>query len=179
MEELLRTVRLCQPDWEARRRITFTASAVEKPAWLAWRDSVFAPMLPVIERARDAAARGALKDLVDCDLALDSLLLTSAAAASREAGHTLAANHGSPTGERLWVRYCERVAEGKTPGHLAVALAVRAAAFHIAPANFLGAYLFLEACGGWKSYDAEKCVALIEDCLTVRPVAETPFLRAA
>jgi len=179
MEEVLRAVRLCQPDWEVRRRITFAAVVADAPAWLGWRDNVLPAMLPEIEIARDAASRGALKEVFACDENFEKILPPELTAASRQAGQALLSGNMRLNGDRLWLRYLERLNEGKTPGHFIVVMALRAAGFHIAPGNFLAAYLFLEASGGWKKFEAPRCVEMMEDCLASRRAAPFPILRAA
>ena len=73
--ELLRAVGLCHPGWNRLRGLTFAPDSSSCPAWLPWKERVFATILwPRIAEARSACAAGDLRALADCDQAIDSAL---------------------------------------------------------------------------------------------------------
>jgi hypothetical protein len=144
--ELLRAVRLCHPDWETAGRLTFRPPGLN---WTAWRDTIFLPALhPQFTAAFAAFSLGHRRELLQSDVSLDSLLPAPLAEASRRAGRRLLAGYTVPNAEKLWASYRERAIAGETPGHFAVAVAVRAAAFNLPLPLAISALLFLEARGG-------------------------------
>ncbi len=144
--ELLRAARLCHPDWESAGRLTFRPPLAD---WAVWRDTIFFPaVLPAFEAAFTAFVQGHRKELVASDSCLDASLPPDLAEASRRAGRRLAAEYTVPNAEKLWMHHRDRVGAGESPGHFAVMLAVRAAAFHLPRGSAVSALLFLEARGG-------------------------------
>jgi hypothetical protein len=144
--ELLRAARLCHPDWETAGRLTFRPPV---PSWTTWRDSVFLPALhPAFVTAYSAFALGHRRELAQNDAALDTSLPAALAEASRRAGRLLLAEYTVPNAEKLWTVYRDRVLAGEAPGHFAVALAIRAAAFYLPLPLAISTLLFLEARGG-------------------------------
>jgi hypothetical protein len=144
--ELLRAARLCHPDWETAGRLTFRPPITD---WTVWRDTIFFPaLLPAFEAAFTAFVQGHRKELTASDLALDAALPPELAEASRRAGRRLAAEYTVPNAEKIWLHHRDRVGAGEAPGHFAVMLAVRAAAFHLPQGAAVSALLFLEARGG-------------------------------
>lgn len=161
--ELLRAIRLCHPGWETPRKLTLAASG-QAPA--QWREKIWQPVLrPQLEAARAAAATGDLKALSACDRALERELPEKCREASRRPGRALLADYTAPPAEKGWRRYAKLASDDQTPGHLAIAVAVRAAAFHLAPAATLSGYLFLEAQGGLPDGDFPRWVKMIDECL--------------
>ena len=178
--DLMRAVRLCHPGWDALRGITFSAATVQTPPWQNWRTDIFLPVLrPQLEAAHFAAATADWRALTACDRALDDALPAGSAAASRRAGTTLMAAYDPPAAERLWARYRGMVAAGSSPGHLAVALAVRAAAFHFPPLALISAYVFLEARGGLSGRGMLAWVEMLEECLPGDGAAGSPQIKVA
>jgi hypothetical protein len=144
--ELIRAVRLCHPDWENAGRLTFRPPVGE---WTAWRDTVFLPVLhPRLAAAFSAFSQGHRRELVRNDGALETALPAPLGEASRRAGRLLLSGYTVPNGEKLWASYRDRVAAGEAPGHFAVVLAVRAAAFNLPLPQAVSALLFLECRGG-------------------------------
>ena len=57
--ELLRAVGLCHPGWNRLRGLTFSPDSSSCPAWLPWKERIFATILwPRIAEARSACAAG-------------------------------------------------------------------------------------------------------------------------
>lgn len=173
--DLMRAVRLCHPGWDTLGRVTLSANT---PAdGLSWLAEVFHPVLqPCLDAAFHAASRGDTPAVVGQDLTLDAALPAAAAAASRRAGTTLLEKFPAPPGERLWSRFTRRVAEGSSPGHLAVILSVRAAAFHLPPRLLFASCVFLEARAGMPGHGPTSWMHLVE---TARPSTAAPHIRAA
>ena len=95
--ELLRAVGLCHPGWSRLRGLTFSPDSSSCPAWLPWKERIFATILwPRIAEARSACAAGDLRALADCDQAIDSALPASFRAASSRAGRFLLAHYSAP-----------------------------------------------------------------------------------
>ena len=164
--ELVRAVRICHPGWEIASPGTFAVAPGPGLSWREWNVRLFQPVLrPLLEDAYRAARRGQGAGLLACDRQADDALPLAPAAASRRAGMKLLQGHSVPTGERVWWRYAGRVATGMTPGHLAVAVAVRAAAFHLPPALLSAAYLVLEARGARLDEEPGGVLSMVEACL--------------
>jgi len=178
--DLMRAVRFCHPGWDALRQITFSAAADQTPPWQNWRTDVFLPVLrPQLEAAHLAAATADWRALVVCDRALDDALPAGVATASRRAGASLMTAYDPPAAERLWARYRGLVAAGNSPGHLAIALAVRAAAFHFPPPALISAYVFLEARGGLSGRGMMAWVEMLEECLPGDGAVGSPQIKVA
>ncbi|MEI6338051.1 MAG: urease accessory UreF family protein [Verrucomicrobiota bacterium] len=178
--ELMRAIRLCHPGWDILRRITFSADVKADPPWRDWRTEVFLPVLrPQLERACLAAATADWRGLAVSDQALDAALPSVAATASRREGVALMRTYPAPTAERLWTKYGGLVATGETPGHLAIVLAVRAAAFHFPPAAVVAAYIFLEAHGGLTARGLAAWMEMVEHCLPGDGPAVSPQIKVA
>ncbi|MFZ4682841.1 MAG: urease accessory UreF family protein [Terrimicrobiaceae bacterium] len=175
----MRAVRLCHPGWDALQQITFSTAGQASP-WQDWRTEIFLPVLrPQIEAAHLAAATADWRALTACDRAIDDALPARSAAASRRAGASLMAAYDPPAAERLWTRYRGLVASGSSPGHLAVAMAVRAAAFHFPPSALISAYVFLEARGGLSGRGMMAWVEMLEECLPADGAAGSPQIKVA
>ncbi len=178
--DLLRAVRLCHPGWDALGRITFSADARQTPPWQKWRTDIFLTILrPQLQAAYHAATSADWRDLAAGDLALEGALPTESAAVSRRAGAALMTEYDAPAAERLWTRYRNLVAAGSSPGHLAIALAVRAAAFHFPPSTLISAYVFLEARGGLSGRDMPAWIEMVEQCLPDEGPAMSPQIKVA
>lgn len=173
--DLMRAVRLCHPAWDALGRVTLFPDAAADG--FAWRERVFHPVIqPRLEAAFRAACQSDASTLAAEDLALEAALSESAAAASRRAGLALLEKFPAPPGERLWHRHARQVLSGTSPGHLAMVVAVRAAAFHLPPPVLLASYVFLEARAGLPGRGLTVWMKLAE---AARPSASTPQIRAA
>ena len=150
------------------------------PAWLHWKEKVFAPvLLPEMEGAHFACASGDCRALAVFDCAIDSVLRPDLRKASRVAGAALMQGYSAPKSEKLWPRYRMLLNSGEVPGHLAIVCAVRGAAFHLSPAAMTSAYIFLEAKGGLPRSGIALWVSMVGDCLTVRHGLKYSNLRAA
>lgn len=172
--ELLRAARLCHPDWESAGRITFRPPLTD---WEVWRDTVFFPLvLPAFETAFAAFTLGHRKELAKSDASLDAGLPPALAGASRRAGQRLAAEYTVPNAEKLWMHHRDRVGAGESPGHFAVMLAVRAAAFHLPQGAAVSALLFLEGRGGRPDGTLREWEEMIA---AAQPKDRGPRLRAA
>lgn len=172
--ELLRAARLCHPDWESAGRLTFRPPLMD---WTAWRDTVFFPSLrPAFVAAFNAFGQGHRRDLAQSDSVLDSALPAKLAESSRRAGQRLLTSYTVPNAEKLWMYYRDRAGAGEVPGHFAVALAVRAAAFHLPQPLAIAALLFLEARGGHPDGLPAEWADMIAAAL---PKDGSPQLRAA
>ena len=172
--ELLRAARLCHPDWETAGRLTFRLPSQN---WTIWRDTVFLPVLyPAFAAAFSAFTQSHRRELAQADAALDSALSPSLAEASRRAGQRLLSGYTVPNAEKLWTSYRDRVTAGEAPGHFAVALAVRAAAFHLPQPLALSTLLFLEARGGNPDSLPGEWTEMIA---AAQPKESAPQLRAA
>ena len=173
--ELMRAVRFCHPGWDSSKRIT-----LRDADRAAWQTEVFLPVLrPQLEAAWHAAAAADWRGLMACDLALDQALPAGAVSGSRLAGAALLRDYPAPPGERLWTRYAALVADGKSSGHLGMALAVRAAAFHFSPAAMVAAYVFLEARGGLSGRSMISWMEIVEQCVPGDGTAVAPQIRVA
>jgi hypothetical protein len=178
--ELLRAVVLCHPGWAAIHPITFAPGMRCSPAWLHWKEDVFAPvLLPGMEGAHFASAAGDCRALAAFDSAIDSALPLELGKASRLAGAALMEGYSAPRSEKLWPRYRTLMISGEVPGHLAILCGLRAAAFHLPPAAMTGAYIFLEAKGGLPRSGIALWVSMVDDCLAVRRGLKNSNLRAA
>jgi hypothetical protein len=145
-DDLLRAARLCHPDWESAGRVTFRPPMAD---WAVWRETIFLPaVLPAFESAFAAFAQGHRKELAKSDALLETVLPPDLAGSSRRAGRLLAAGYTVPNAEKVWQHHCARVAAEESPGHFAVMLAIRAAAFHLPLGAAVSVLLFLEARGG-------------------------------
>lgn len=172
--ELLRAARLCHPDWETAGRLTFRPPLMN---WTAWRDTVFLPSIrPAYAGAFAAFEQGHRRELAQSDSVLDAALPPQLAEASRRAGQRLLTAHTVPNAEKLWAHYRDRVSAGEVPGHFAVALAVRAAAFHLPQPLALSAMLLFEARGGLPDGLSAQWLEMIAEAL---PKGGAPQLRAA
>lgn len=180
LEDLSRSARVCHPGWQSVGRITFIAGPGLTPPWSLWRDSVFLPVLvPALEQARSAGAAGDFKALLTCDAGLNEALPPALATYSRAAGAALAQNYTVPVGERLLMRYGQRIASGETPGHLATLLGLRTAIFHLPVSALLGVYVMMEAMGGLTRGGPKDWMEMTEDCLARRGDTGGSQLRAA
>jgi hypothetical protein len=160
---LLRTARLCHPDWEGIGQVTLEPARAAEP-WAAWKEEIFAPILrPKLSAMLHAATTGDGRAVEAMDRALDAELPAKLAAKSRHAGLMLVAAYTVPNGEKLWKRAKDRIETGEMPGHLASVIAVRAAAFHLPPLLVTGSYLLAEAMGAFG--ETPRCFPLIDDCL--------------
>ena len=178
--ELLRAVGLCHPGWRGLREVTFSPDSRACPAWLQWKEGVFATILwPRIEEARSASALGDLRALADCDRAIDSALPSSFRAPSSLAGRFLLAHYSPPKSERLWPRFHALISSGEAPGHLATLCALRGAIFHLSSIAISGAYIFLEAKAGLPRSGIELWVNMVADCLAPPGSTKISDLRAA
>ena len=176
--DLMRAVGLCDPSWESAGRLTFHPQILSRPAWQDWKINVFQPLLrPQLEAAVVGCAAGDGRAIELCDQALEAGLSPAQVKMSRNAGALLAAAYTPPSGERLWLRARERIAAGTWPGHLAVVIAMRAAAFHLPPIQAVGSYLLLEARGAFGRAAMPLCLEMVEDCLAEGP--SVPLLRVA
>jgi hypothetical protein len=177
VHSLLQTARLAHPGWETAGRVTFSAGRPVLGSWPAWRDAAFAPVLaPAFAAAQTAARSGDGRALAAIDAGLGARLHPELDAASRAAGRKLAEDFTVPPGEKLWARHRGRILAGETPGHFCVMLALRAAAFHLAPAAALDTVLLCEARGGFPEADLSVWLARINEA---RPAASGFQLRAA
>jgi hypothetical protein len=172
---LLRTVRTCHPAWDTVSAITLSADVRS-----VWIGDIFEPVLrPQLMAAFLAAAAGNERELEKCDLELDRELPAQGAAASRLAGGMLMENFPAPPAEKPWARYQRKVTAGDSAGHLAVVLAIRAAAFHLPCLSVVPAYVFLEACGGLPRMGIPVWMEVVEQCCPPGGPATVPQIRAA
>lgn len=177
--ELLRAVRVCHPSWESVRRLTFVPDR-SAPGWNSWLAGIFTPvLLPQLHAARLALAAGDASALQACERALEAGLPAGARAASAAAGSALARDFTVPNAEKSWLKYRDLVLAEKTPGHLAVVLALRSSAFHLAPASLTAAYVLLEARGGLPRQTPAVWMQMVDDCLLVKGTPVDAGLRAA
>lgn len=159
--DLIRAARLCHPGWETLGRVTLSSG--NAGIWAAdWFGKILRPQL---EAALLAAASGDAKALVAADLALDRALPEPGRESSRRTGGALLAQFAAPPAEKCWQRYARFVAGEESPGHLAIALAVRAATFHLAPNAVVSAYLLFEARGGLPDGTFPQWVRIVDECL--------------
>ena len=178
--ELLRAVVLCHPGWSRLGSITFARDMRFSPIWRRWKETVFVPViLPAIEGAQFAYARGDCQGLGICDKRIDAALPPDQKEASQLAGAALTQGYSVPKSEKLWARYRALVVSDELPGHLAILCAVRGAAFHLPQFSILSAYIFLEAKGGLQREEVTMCVSMVYDCLRERHDSKTSKLRAA
>ena len=178
--ELLRAVGLCHPGWSRLRGLTFSPDSSSCPAWLPWKEGIFATILwPGIAEARSACAAGDLRAVADCDKAIDSALPANFRAASSRAGRFLLAHYSAPKSERLWRRYHALIGSGDAPGHLATVCALRGAIFHLSSLGISGVYIFLEAKAGLPRSGVDLWVSMVVDCLTIECGPKVSGLRAA
>jgi hypothetical protein len=178
--ELLRAVGLCHPGWRRLGGLTFSPDSSSCPAWLPWKETIFANILwPRLEEARSACAIGDLRALADCDQAIDSALPLAVRAPSSRAGRFLLAHYSAPKSEKLWRRYHALIGSGEAPGHLATLCALRGAIFHLSSIAISGAYVFLEAKAGLPRSGVDLWVSMVVDCLTIRCARKISDLRAA
>lgn len=178
--ELLRVVGLCHPGWIGLQRVTFAPDSGSCPAWLHWKERVFATVfLPRIEQARFASSAGDWQALAACDRAIDSALPSGLSKTSSLAGKALIEQYCAPKSEKLWPRYQAMVASCKVPGHLAILCALRGAAFHLSPTAILSAYIFLEAKGGLPRSGMDLWTNMVGDCLGSNGNTKNSSLRAA
>jgi hypothetical protein len=141
--------RVANPDFAVAGAVTFHAGASFTHAAVAWRDSIFAPMLvPALRSALGHARRGELRELSALDKKLSEQLGEIARESSIRAGRRLALRSSGLQGDRLLPRLGEWVRDGATPGHLAIVFAARCAAFSLPDRIAVGAYLFEEMCAG-------------------------------
>ncbi len=177
--EVLRVVRLCHPHWESLSRVTYRPQKTD-PVWAGWRDEIFLPVVyPALQAMRLSSATGDRQGLMARDRGLDEGLPAEAGARSRRAGHALMKAFPAAPGEKLWRHFGVAMEEGKTPGHLAAVLAVRAAAFHVAPALLTAAYAYMEARSGLGDSGVTQWMAMSDDCVRASAKQGATGLRAA
>lgn len=177
--EVLRTARLCHPDWDGGTAVTFQTQSKDS-CWNVWRDSVFIPLLfPKLLAAQNAAGTGNRRELLILDREVDKGLSPELAACSGRAGSRLAGAYTAPAAEKLWRHYVDLIQKGETPGNLCVVLAVRGAAFHVAPNLLVAAYVLVEARGGLGERGVSHWLEMVDDCLRASAKLEKPGLRAA
>ena len=177
--EVLRVVRLCHPGWEGLTRLTFAPQPMT-PSWQAWREEVFLPiLLPGLRAMHVASATGNRGELIAHDTALDAALPAMLVGRSRRAGQMLVKTFPAPPAEKLWRHFGCLVEADKAPGHLASILAVRAAAFHIAPPLLISAYIYLEARAGLGAGGVDQWLEMTDDCVRVSVGQGESGLRAA
>ena len=179
--ELLRAVGLCHPGWNRLRGLTFAPDSSSCPAWLPWKERIFATILwPRIAEARSACAAGDLRALADCDQAIDSALPASfrarelsgrpvpaGALLGAEVRETLAAlPRADRFRRRSWAPgYPLCVARSDLPSFIRSAIS--------------GAYIFLEAKAGLPRSGVDLWVSMVVDCLTTQCGPKISGLRAA
>lgn len=146
-EEISRAARLCAPCHQQFDLLTFRADPAVVESRRRWRDSVFLPLLVPAIRDSLEAARAGCRELAAIDRRLDPLLAAPLASASREAGRVLAFSLEAPASERVLGKHIAAVRSGGLPGHLAVLIGARAAAFHTSPGMAVAALAFLEMSG--------------------------------
>lgn len=172
--DLIRAVRLCHPGWETLGRVTLCEGNAA-----VWPVEIFRGILrPHLESALAAAAASDSQALLAADRALGRALPDATREASCRAGRALLAHFSAPPAEKCWLRHARFAANEETPGHLAVAVAVRAAAFHLAPGAALSSYLLLEARGGMPDGTFPQWVRIVDECLAASG-GSTFALRAA
>lgn len=164
--DLASALRLCHPRWEILSELTFEPDGI---SWQAWCESIFLPTIqPALETARTACTAGELEAILSCDRRIDAALSADRAEASRRQGSLLISGFPVPPAERIWRRYEAALRDGAAPGHLAVAFAVRAAAFHLSPGLAAGAYALMEAHGGCPEAGLAKWEEMADLCLAAR-----------
>lgn len=177
--ELLSAVRICHPGWNSAPRATFSPDLGASKPWIAWNRNVFGPVLRAqLESAFYAAMSGDLRSLAACESALEKLLPERAAADSRACGRDLIEKFPAPPSEKLWLRYQRSVAAGE-PGHLVVAAAVRAAAFHLPAPVLISAYIFLEIRAGLPAAGMNAWMEAVGECVCSSRPAGLPQIKAA
>lgn len=177
--DLIKAVRLCHPCWDTLQKITFSAEAGAGQPWVPWRDNVFLKILrPQLLAAYTSAMSGDARAVARCDEVLDQTLPVEGARRSRYLGRQMMKAFPAPPAEKLWARYGALVAGGGTSCHLAMVLAVRAAAFHLPPPALLSAYIFLEARGGLAGTGVKAMMEMVEQCVSAGATA-TPQFKAA
>jgi urease accessory protein UreF len=113
--------------------------------WENWAHAVFhSRILPAIREVTHHARHGRIREVIAADRCLDASLVAPLAVRSRAAGAIVAAHQQCPDGERILRRYLAAHRCARTPGHLAVVVAVRAAVFHLPEPMVLAAYLAAE-----------------------------------
>jgi len=130
-------------------RLSGTFSAGPKTslqeAWDAWRQSLFLPLLaPSFLQAYDCGIRARTQELQEIDQNLDEKLPSSIRKRSVKAAAPFFEGKSQMQGNREWLKYQERVENGDTPGHLAIAFALQSALYHVALIPALSSYAWFE-----------------------------------
>ncbi len=171
--------RVANPDFAIGGAVTFHASAVFAVSAVAWRESVFQPvLLPALRAALNHARRAEVRELAALDRRLSEQLPAGTHAASLRAGHRLALRGRELRGDRLLPRLAENIRAGAAPGHFAVIFAARCAAFSLPDRTAVGAYLFQEMGAGAPAAPVAEVCDFVAACL--EPLGGPAFeLRAA
>ena len=172
--EILRAAKLCAPGLEALGPATFDGDPMKATDVSRWRDTVFLPLLAPAVTEATLAARQGCRELLRVDTSLDNRLAGPLAKASRASGRTIALSLNAPNSEATLKKFLAAVSEGKTPGHMAVVFAARAAVFHFPTRIVAGALVLLEM----RAAPVETVWAAVESCLEVLPATQSS-LRAA
>lgn len=146
LAEILKSLPTCYPVWETGGRLTLEGSS--DASRREWRDEIFQPILhPLLMKARETAGQGRVRDMIALDVEFDKTLPSRLLARSRTAGRRVLTEFKSPAAERVLAKYSAEVLAGTAPGHLAVVMAARGAAFHLPPNLIAATYVLAELQG--------------------------------
>ncbi|MDF1826363.1 MAG: urease accessory UreF family protein [Verrucomicrobiales bacterium] len=128
-------------------RATFSLQEESRlaPAWDLWQENWFSPALvPAFAGCYHAASRLKIDDIQRIDETLDAKLNDSIRERSINAGKAFLDGKSEMKGHREWIRFTERIAAGKCPGHLPVLFALQCQLFHLPLAPSLTTYARFE-----------------------------------
>jgi hypothetical protein len=148
LSELSEVVRLCNPNFESMRAISWQVQGPVADSWQRWLDSLFEPvLLPHLWRVLELSARQSAREIIALDVELDRSMKPWPRQRSIEAGRLLL-QQSTPRGERLMARLQESIQAGTACGHFATLYSVRCVAFSIPIRAAVFGYLLQELVGG-------------------------------
>jgi hypothetical protein len=142
--EIFRLVRLCAPGLANLGAITFHGQAANETQRRQWRDSVLVPVLAPAARSAWWAGKKGFREMCAADEELDARLSGPLAKTSRAAGRLVASTIDAPAGEQGLGKFLAAIAQGASPGHMAILFAARAATFHFPQDIVLAGLVFAE-----------------------------------
>jgi len=173
--EIFRAARMCAPCMDRLGVLTYQTSPLNEALRNQWCEAVLlSHLVPAVSAAHLAIANFGLRELLEIDSRLDSVLAGPMAGSSRSSGRIVAGDLRPPAAERVLKRYLSAVESGDSSGHLTTVLSARAAVFHIPPRMTVAALVFLEM----RAAPVTSFWTCVESCLKLVPQS-AHLLRAA
>ncbi len=146
IDEILRVLRLCHPDFETTRTLTFSSGRKDPVAdWNLWCSDIFLPIIaPALLSTIHLAQRGHVREIQQLCTSLDAALAPYIDERSRHAGARLLMDFTAPPGARVLQKLRNLHAREAVSAHFICIYGVRCALFNIPPALAILAVLYAE-----------------------------------